>query len=103
MQKEDKSGGMKAKEAPNLGDLMLIEYPRDEQEGDKVTSMIEGENGWSLLEQNTSLRVPLMDCTNRLGLERRGKGEEDVGKKKRAKGQLKRKQECKGKGRITMN
>lgn len=82
MQKEDKSGGMKAKEAQNPRDLMLIEYPRDEQEGDKVTSMIEGENSRSLLEQNTSLRVPLMDCTNKLSLDRRGRGEEDVGKKK---------------------
>lgn len=81
VQKEDKSGGMKAKEASNPGDLMLIEYPRDEQEGDKVTSMIEGENGWSLLEQNISLRVSLMDYTSILSLDRIGKGEEDVGKK----------------------
>lgn len=82
VQKKDKSGGMKAKEAQNLGDLMLIEYSRDEQEGDKVTSIIQGENGWSLLKQNTSLTVPLMDYTNRLSLNRRGRGKEDVGKKK---------------------
>lgn len=63
-----------------------------------MTSMIEGENSRSLLEQNTSLRVPLMDCTNKLSLDRRGRGEEDVGKKKRAKGQWKRKARMQGQG-----
>lgn len=84
VQKENRDGDIKVKEIQNFGDLILIEYARSDHKESRVISGMEEEYDRNFLDKSTSLRFPLMDCTNITSFEER---EEEGDKKKKTKGQ----------------